>query len=286
MYAQLGNIRFEGLKGFLSFRRTRAAKYAEMPRMDGKPRLQRTGDELETVAFDLRLHSAFGSVLDDYDTLDGYRQDGEVLPLIDGDGLVLGNYVIISISDSPEISGLTGKPISTELSVELKEFIDPNPAATAHRQAIADGFATSAAKVIPIRLVRIGTTPAAVTVQSVQAAELNSQAAIADVQKAAVAAEQKETLFRQAAVKAEDAVLAAQDAVTKLQDFSSLAAKAPALLATMESIRDNAELLGTRLLEGDITNALAQSTTLGDSLLGVGDAVRPINTSLILREAI
>ena len=89
-----------------------------------------------------------------------------------------------------------------------------------------------------------------------------------------------------ATVKAEDAVLAAQDAVTKLQDFSSLAAKAPALLATMESVRDNAELLGTRLLEGDITNALSQSTLLGDSLLGVGDAVRPINTSLILREAI
>lgn len=286
MYAQLGNIRFEGLKGFLSFRRTRTAKYAEMPRLDGKALIQRTGDELETISIDVRLHSAFGDVLADYNALDTYRQDGEVLPLIDGDGLVLGNFVITSISDSPEISGLTGKPISTELAIELKEYIDPSPAATAQRQAIADGFATSAAKVIPIRLVRIGTTPAAATVQSIQAAELNSQAAIADVRKAAVAPEQKESLFQRAAVKAEDAVLAAQDAITKLQDFASLAAKAPALLVVVESVRDNAILMGTRIQEGDITNALSQADTLGDSLLGIEDAVRPINLALITREAI
>lgn len=286
MYAQLGNIRFEGLKGFLSFQRVRASRYAEMPRVDGKSRLQRTGEELEAINFELRLHSVFGDVLTDYGTLDGYRQDGEVLPLIDGDGLVLGNFVIVRISDTPEISGITGKPISLNVAVELKEFVDPNPSATVRRQAIQNGFATDASKVVPIQLVRIGTTPAAVTVQSVQGSALNSSAAIADVVKASSAPDQKESLFARASKKIENAVAAAQDAIDKLQDIQSLAAKAPALLAVMQTVYENAVLMGTRLAEGDLTNALSQGAVLGDSLLFIDDAVRPLNLALILREPI
>jgi Phage P2 GpU len=59
MYAQLGNIIFEGLKGFTSFEESYAVNYAQHERIKGKPRLEPVGDNLDTISFEMYLHADF-----------------------------------------------------------------------------------------------------------------------------------------------------------------------------------------------------------------------------------
>lgn len=284
MYAQLGQIQFEGLKAFRTLERSFAARYAEMPRIGDKSTLQRTGNELDQLSFELRLHVGFSDLQADLDTLKEYKTNGEVLPLTTGAGTFMGNFVIQRIAQSDETHDLQGEPVSIVLTVELTEFVDPNPEQSARLQAAQAGFATDPARVIPIAVSRLGSTAQAATVQSISTTNLNSMAAVADIKKTAVVPAQKPALFSAAGERMKRAVAAANDAIQKLQDFQSLTAKAPALLATMEDVRDNAVLLQTRIQEGDLTNAITQGEAMTASLESVPEASMPLVTALILRE--
>jgi hypothetical protein len=107
---------------------------------------------------------------------------------------------------------------------------------------------------------------------------------VAQVEQAAVAPSQKAALFASAGEKAKQAVAATNQAIQNLQNVASLAAKAPALLATMQNVRDQTALLVTRIAEGDLTNALTQSSAVTASLGAVEDAQRPLVIALMLRE--
>lgn len=287
MYAQLGNMIFEGVNGFQSLSRIRAVKYTEIQLVDGKPRLQRNGIELTSLALEMKFHVGFGiDPTTEINRLITWQNTGEVLPLIDGQGTEYGNFVIRSVSDSPEVMRVDGKVIWASVSVQLTEFVDPNAAATAKRESIAKGFATDPLKVIPIRVVRVGTTPASITSIQSREAALNGAAAAADIQEAYTTPTRKESLFMAAKVKAEAAASGAREAITRLGEIASLAAKAPALLASLESVRDNSNLMIQRIAEGDLTNALTQATALTAATDTVDGAVRPLDISLILRQPI
>lgn len=285
MYWKLGDIQFTGAKTLQAKTQVAAAKFSEMSRIDQKPTLQRTGDELEQLAIVVRLHRGFSDLQADLALFNRYLSDGQILPLTDGEGTRIGVYVIRRITRTEEISDLQGRPISISLEVELSEFVDANPALTAELQAANAGFATSADRVIPITVARLGSTAQAATVQSIQTADLNSLAAVADIEKAAIAPSQKAALFAQAGERMNRAIAGAEDAVRKLQDFQSLAAKAPDLLATMQAVAANANLLKQRITEGDLTNALAQANTMTASLDAVSNDAMPLKVALILRES-
>jgi len=277
MYAQLGNIRFEGLKGFLSIARTRAARYAEMDRLDGKARLQRTGDELETLSFDLRLHQGFSNLTADLATLNRYQADGEVLPLIDGAGELLGNFVLRRMEEKPEIQDTQGRAISVLLKVELAEFVG-------EIDQPAEGFASSADRVVPVRLVRIATTVTASTVQSVSDTELNAAAAAADIERAAISPSERSSLFARAASRVKQVQAKAQESIEKIQDFNSVAQSAPNLLTAVQTVKDNADLFAAAILSGDLTNALSTGRNLNDSLSLTQAARFPLTLKLILKQ--
>lgn len=277
MYAQLGNIRFEGLKGFLSIARTRAARYAEMDRLDGKARLQRTGDELETLSFELRLHRGFSSLTADLATLNRYQSDGEVLPLIDGAGELLGNFVLRRMEETPEIQDSQGRAISVLLKVELAEFVG-------EIAQPAQGFASSADRVVPIRLVRLATTVTASTVQSIAAAELSAAAAAADIERAAISPSERVSLFARAASRVKQTQAQALETISKIQQFNSVAQSAPNLLAAVQTVKDNADVFAAAILSGDLTNALSTGRSLNSSLSVTQAARFPLTLKLILRQ--
>jgi len=143
MYAQLGNIRFEGLKGFSSFSHERGVNYAQHERINGKPRLQAIGDNLDSISFDMYLHSEFTNPEADIETLRTAMNERQVLPLILGNGNVVGFFVIPNFSQNNSFTDPLGNLIEVTLNIELLESFSDDPLREAELQSINQAFATS-----------------------------------------------------------------------------------------------------------------------------------------------
>lgn len=142
MYAQLGDIRFEGQKGFSSFSHERGVNYAQHERIKGKPRLQHVGDNLDTISFDMYLHSEFTNPEQDIEALNLAMQNNRVMMLLLGNGKIVGNFVVPTFSQTNSFTDPVGNLISATLSVSLLEVFYEDPLRDAIQKAIADSFAT------------------------------------------------------------------------------------------------------------------------------------------------
>jgi len=143
MYAQLGTIRFEGVKGFTSLEENFAVNYAQHDRIKGKPRLEFVGDVLDTISFSMFLHSDFTNPEDDIEALKVYMLNKEILPLILGNGKLVGNFVIPNFSKTTEFTDPSGNIISATLSVDLIESFTEDPLKDADKKAKEKAFATT-----------------------------------------------------------------------------------------------------------------------------------------------
>lgn len=286
MYGQIGAVRFEGLKGFLSFQQSLSGRLAEMPIIGGKPRLQKVGDDLETIQLSIRLHRGFfgRTPQEDFDQLVDYMRSGQAIAFSDGAGTLLGNFVVAALEKTPEFSDTLGVPISFIVGMTLKEYVDPNPSLTQLQQAVDSGFATSANKIIPVEITRLATTADSLTSLQVYQVASGGGLAVQSIEQAAEAASQKESLFAKAAALVSKAKDTLDEIIERVNTVASIAAKAPNLLATMQTIRENADTFAQRIADGDLTNALTEAQTFSESLDLIPDAVRPLDVSIILRE--
>lgn len=175
MYAQLGNIRFEGLKGFSSFEESFGVNYAQHERIKGKPRLEAVGLILDTISFDMYLHSQFSDIESDIEEIRTAMLARQVLPLILGTGKIIGTFVIPSFTKSTSFADKSGNLIEATLSVELLECFSENLFLESRRQAINSAFATSnrnsnLRSVLPAKL-----SPGSVVTHELQLTELSGK---------------------------------------------------------------------------------------------------------------
>lgn len=143
MYAQLGNIRFEGVKGFTTFEESFGVNYAQHERIKGKPRLEFVGEILDTIQIGIYLHSSFTKPEDDINALKAYMLNKEILPLILGNGKLVGNFVIPNFRKTTEFTDPTGNIISATLSIDLLESFTEEPLKEADKKAKDKAFATT-----------------------------------------------------------------------------------------------------------------------------------------------
>jgi phage protein U len=281
---QLGDIQFEGLRGLDSLSKTREAVYAELPLMSGKPRLQRTGTALQTVSVSVSLHAAFTDPAADIAALDAYREAGEVLPLITGEGEVVGDFVIISIEETVTQTTPTGRTISAQVTMSLKEYNDPNKSVTLAQAAQSAAFAVGADKVVPVRLVRPPVTEMSVTSQQVEAGNAASRDSIATLRKAPLNTPQQASLLVRAKKVLEAAEAAYKSAKDAVSASANLAAKAPQLSAQLDGVLAVVTTLAAQIASGNVANALTAADALEAALPGLADAVRPLNAILMTRQ--
>lgn len=142
MYAQLGTIRFEQLKGFTSLEETFGVNYAQHERINGKPRLEAVGDILDTISFSMLLHSDFTDPEVDIQRLKQSLADREVMTLILGNGSIVGDFVIPSFTKSVSFTDPKGNIISCTLEIELLEAFDDSKVTKEKQEALAKAFAT------------------------------------------------------------------------------------------------------------------------------------------------
>lgn len=141
MYAQLGTIIFENLKSPKDFEQRSAVNYAEHALIDGKPRLQRTGTDLERLKFSMDLHYTFCDVQGEIDALHDAMNAGDVLPLITGYGMYVGDFVITNLSRELKHATPNGFLIAASVEVSLSEFVEGDKLGNLADAAVQGGFA-------------------------------------------------------------------------------------------------------------------------------------------------
>jgi phage protein U len=123
MFAQLGTITFDTVKTFGEFSERASANYAEHALIDGKPRLQRTGSSLNEISLSLYFHFSFCVPKQELNTLKDARDNGEILPLLWGNGDLEGDFVIANIEATREETGPDGTLLGCSVQLSLKEYV-------------------------------------------------------------------------------------------------------------------------------------------------------------------
>lgn len=283
MYAQLGNIRFEGLKGFSSFEESFGVNYAQHERIKGKPRLEFVGDVLDTISFDMYLHVQFSDVESDIEEIRKAMINREILPLILGNGKLVGNFVIPSFTKSTSFTDNSGNLIEVTLSIELLESFNENSLTDAKKQAIASAFATSnrnsnVRSVLPPKF-----SPASVVVHDVQKIEASSK--IVTNYTAAVESNPSTSSYYSGKIDISlDSITSViskiQGTLTDSQDLQSLATSLPIAL---ENINTRVQNMKAVLPISDIANFKILNSQLYGSILEAKTANVAISNQSVIR---
>lgn len=149
MYAQLGNIVFEALKGFESLSDKRETQYAEHALIKGKPLLEKVGESLIEFSGSISFHVAFCNPEDEYKKLNDVRISGEVLPFIYGNSFIEGDFVLTTLERTFNQTDSKGNFISITCNIVLKEFISLNTSNLQQERDKANAFAISANRPLP-----------------------------------------------------------------------------------------------------------------------------------------
>lgn len=141
MFAQLGSIQFSAVKGFTGFSTTQETNIVEHALIEGKPKLQRLGTNLDTTELTMMFDSSFCVPQQELDALNSSRELGEVMPLIMGNGRFVGNYAIRSVSDNVLNTADDGTLLQAEVTVSLVEYANSEQSASTTTSSIASAFA-------------------------------------------------------------------------------------------------------------------------------------------------
>ena len=285
MYAQLGNIRFENSRGFTSLEESFAVNYAQHDRIKGKPRLERVGDALDTISFEMYLHSQFTDPEADIDALRTSMQTGEILTLILGTGKVVGNFVIPSFSKSTEFTDPTGNLIAVSLSVELMEAFSEDPLRESGNQAKAKAFATKSRNsdirsVLPAKL-----SPA--TVVTADVAKIETSGIV--VRQYADAAEKNPATFQYYSGKVNETLEEIESKITSVQSAldasQGLSNGAPLLPSALQGVYTSVQNIKGILPISDINSFKILTQQLQTAIAGAQLAnVYNSNQSIIRRK--
>lgn len=129
MLFQLGDKEFKGTLAPASWSYSgNEANLAEHALINTKPRLQLTGETLEELELSFLLRADFCKPAQEIADLEKWKSEGEVLPLLLGDGTYKNDYVIKSISKKINQTFADGAIIEAEITVSLLEYVSPNKA--------------------------------------------------------------------------------------------------------------------------------------------------------------
>jgi phage protein U len=135
VFANFGPVTFQVLGSPESFEATRSYDYAEHRVVEDRPRLQWVADGLETIALEMMFHRTF---IDPVAALAELRAAAEThlaMPLVLGNGVHRGYFVITRLSETHRQMSDRGDAIAIAVRAALREWapgseFDPFAAAT------------------------------------------------------------------------------------------------------------------------------------------------------------
>ena len=131
MLAQLGDIVFQNLFAPQSWSvEGNENNFTEVDLIGSKPLLQLTGSSLAELNLTIQFHAEFCNPKEQLDKLEVYRNNGEVLPLLLGNGQLIGDYVIKSFPYTKDHVLKDGTIVKCTVQLQLKEYISKDKLAT------------------------------------------------------------------------------------------------------------------------------------------------------------
>ena len=125
MFAKLGNIQFDIMPYVSNMDETSSSNYVEHAVIEGKPKLQYMGENLDEINFSVKFHFSYCNPAQEIKKLKDSKTKAEAMPLIYGNGERAGEFVITEIRKTAEQNDAFGNIISINADVRLKEFSEP-----------------------------------------------------------------------------------------------------------------------------------------------------------------
>jgi len=117
---------------YQELQRQQTWRFAASERVGARAALQYLGEGEDTIELSGLLAPELTGTRDSLDTLRELALDGQALPLVDGTGVVYGNYVLTNLRETNSIFFADGTPRRIEFSISLRrEDSAPQPGATA-----------------------------------------------------------------------------------------------------------------------------------------------------------
>jgi phage protein U len=275
MYSQLGNIIFSELKGFDRFSRSRATDFAEIPLILGKPALQRTGEKLTSITLGIQLHTDFADVENSIKEFYDLMAEGEILPLVLGNGLFLGNFVILSLNETVKKTAIDGSIIVANVDIQLKEYTTGDQLAESTLEAKRNGFAADLRKTVPEREVIAPATEAKAiseTQTGIQSKGLEIDNATATATATPSRAAKMFAIIEDAGELASIAALEMAELLNQIEFALSNVATLISAAESVASLATNAKLAAQSAIIGDVQTAnsalkIGNSNLLSESSL-------------------
>jgi hypothetical protein len=268
MYAQLGNIVFEGLFGFDTFKGKRAQSLAQHALIDGKPRLQKTGDQLEEIQLDIQLHSRFCNPESEISRIHQACADGLIMTLITGAGELVGDFTISEVGRSYNHLDPRGRIIWARVGINLIEVAtDSLDVAALAAKASAFAISRNEPVLVPadsVPLQGLGAT----AMNSLKAASALETSSRVTLQRARVTPPQEASLMEQAKKEllgVQSALITFETQMQGLQDqvnnitqiqsnISSAYSYAQSTIAALDSNDLDGAITASKTLQGGMSN--------------------------------
>jgi phage protein U len=248
MYARFGNIVFESLNAPEEFNLKKETVFYEHARVNRKPKLQRTGENLDDLKLVMHFHGNFCNPESEFEKLNSLRKNAKAELLVFGNGDIVGSFVVTSIEKTVNFSLPDGTIVDSTVNVNLKEYQSVSKKRDKEIEAKKNAFAVNPD--IPRTMFSqksITANPAALISVNIQEASLASAQSNAAIDEAA----QNPGLLAKA---------------------SAIVAKAnEAIYISME--KANAVLSGSESLQ-------QQTTGLGDAFTAVQNAAQNIISAM------
>jgi phage protein U len=262
MYSQLGDIRFQGLFGPDIFKGKRSQALAQHALIDGKPKLQKLGDNLEEIQLDIQLHSRFCNPETEISKLHAMCADGQILPLITGTGELVGNFTIAEVGRSYNHLDPRGRIIWARVGINLIEVADEGldiPAMAAKAAA----FAISRNEPV---LVPAGSVPlqgrGITAMASLGDASALSNSARVNLQSASVTPTREASLMEQAREQLMAVQTSLQKFETQLQGIQDQVANFTQIQSNIASAVSQAQSAVDAIDSDNLSGALTATQTL------------------------
>ena len=130
----LGGIGFGRLTSPGGFETRCLADYVDLPVIEGKPLLQFVGEGLDLITLSFHFHAAFCVPQTVWDDLRRLLAEHNALQLFHGNGRVLGRFVLTDLTRTTTVAAEDGTLIAFDCTLELKEYVDPQPLVTRRAQ--------------------------------------------------------------------------------------------------------------------------------------------------------
>lgn len=233
------------------------ATYAELPIINGKPRIQLTGNSLEQITISIQLRAEYCVPSDEIKNLQEWKTNGTILPIVYGNGDYLNDYVIVAISYNIEQALSDGTAVEINAEIGLVEYVVSSPAEAQAKEDRRKALAVGDKQQVS-RMPAQPKTPEAEAHNALVVAQ-NEAWEVMNVAQAAVSTDTPESFTDKIAKSVGKAQAAMNNARQKVDDAQEQITNATGIVSSVENTAEKLNELNN-IFEPPIT---ANSITAG-----------------------